>query len=43
MDNYKKTEFFKIANLKDLFVKFLEIGPWISRSDLAQPISLKQA
>ena len=25
----KKTEFFKIANSQNIFVKILEIGPWI--------------
>ena len=33
MDDSKKTEFFKIANSQNLFVKILDIGPWISRID----------
>ena len=33
MDGSKKTEFFKIANSQNLFVKILDIDPWISRID----------
>ena len=43
----KKTEFFKIANFQNFFVKISWIGPWISRIidakgiDVAQPILLR--
>jgi hypothetical protein len=29
----KKTEFFKIANSQNIFVKISWIGPWVSRID----------